>query len=574
MRFFLAITLLINSFPIITPTRALAAPANTSVLSAVPDETPTPTPTPTPDAVLEQAKREALIADELKKKAVADKERAAAEADKLKTEALPFGTTSNVQIPTGNVQTDAAGWVESQMLAQEAARQITGQLVRSLCNEHVLPGETGPVASASPKVPVQVINTLVIHNSNDLTGVELYNAVTGQLVELQKEYDKVNADTKTLLQQTDPQATPAPTPGVVTSDTTPNTVLPGILAAPGIATGIIKSVAELVNLFRTETRFENKSVTISEDMVVSHIVNRLASNEPETRGRCAQSIQVYYPALYPAKLVESTSNSELIKILNQVERSKNQSVLLGERLDARIKELNGFSSKLDDRDAKDKDKKAKDAELAEKKKQEQTVCRKPKSPKCLKLQEEIKGLQKQIEDLTDSLAELNKALKPLVNPNVNEQREIKEVVPKLEEQKTKLKTLVDSTDLLSSRLNTPDADTKLTALAQLLRAEKLYGILNNPQTYTLRVAVNANGTTKIKKNLFVDAKVRHSAGANLVYQLFNSNGAVTQGDVMQCYIDYRSANDVYDIVSATLPVKCNSRFDVPPKNNKSNEAGK
>jgi DNA repair exonuclease SbcCD ATPase subunit len=294
----------------------------------------------------------------------------------------------------------------------------------------------------------------------------------------------------------------------------------------------------------------------------------------DTHGRCAESIQVYYPALYPAKLVESSAASELIRILNQVERSKNEAVLYGERLDARIKELNGFASKLDDRDKKQKEKTAKEDELAKKKKEEQTVCRRPRSPECRKLREKIKELEKEITELTASITELNEALKELVNPNVNDQKKIKKAVPQLEEQKTKLKTLVDSTELLSSRLNTPDADTKLTALAQLLRAEKLHSILNNAQTYTLRVAVNANGTTKIKKNLFVDAKVRHSAGANLVYQLFNRNGAVAQGDVMQCYIDYRSANDVYQIVSEALPVKCNSRPAPPPKNNKTTEAGK
>lgn len=573
MRLFLVITLLINSFPIVTPSRAIAATAKTGSFIAMPDETPTPTPTPTPDAVLEEAKREALIADELKKKAIADKERAAAEAERLKTLAVPFGTPSNIQIPTGNVQTDAAGWVESQMLAQEAARQITRSLVYSLCNENVLPGETGLVASSSTNaVPAQMINTLVIHNSNDLMGVELYNAVKGQLLELQTEYNQVNADAVKLLNQTDPKATPTPAP----SSTTPSTsaVLPAILAAPGIATGIIKSVAELVNLLRTETRFENKSVTISEDMVVSHIVNRLASNDPETRGRCTQSIQVYYPALYPAKLVESTATSDLIRILNQVERSKNESVLNGERLDARIKELNGFASKLDDRDKKQKAKDAKDTELAKKKQEEQTVCRKPRSPECRKLRKEIKDLEKEITELTDSITELDEALKQLVNPDVNDQKKIKKAVTQLEEQKTKLKTLVDSTELLSSRLNTPDAETKLTALAQLLRAEKLHGILNNAQTYTLRVAVNANGTTKIKKNLFVDAKVRHSAGANLVYQLFNRTGAMAQGNVMQCYFDYRSAEDVYQIVSETVPITCNSRPAPPSKNNKTTEAGK
>src|SRR5688572_20751709 len=129
MRLFLVITLFITSLPITTPARVVRTESKMATFAARPMETPTPSPTPTPDPVLEQAKREAEIADELKKKAVADKERAAAEAERLKTLALPFGTPSNVQVPTGNVQTDAAGWVESQMLAHEAARQITKRLV-------------------------------------------------------------------------------------------------------------------------------------------------------------------------------------------------------------------------------------------------------------------------------------------------------------------------------------------------------------------------------------------------------------------------------------------------------------
>src|SRR4029434_165651 len=112
MRIFLTIVLLIAPLPL---NANLTGSASPRVLAPVAsrDETPTPAPSPTPDEVLEAAKREAQIADELKKKAVADKERAEAEAGKLKALTQPFGP-STVQVPTGSVQTDAAGWVESQ----------------------------------------------------------------------------------------------------------------------------------------------------------------------------------------------------------------------------------------------------------------------------------------------------------------------------------------------------------------------------------------------------------------------------------------------------------------------------
>lgn len=520
MRFLLIITLLINSLPVVNPLRAASAASNRESFSPVPDETPTPSSTPTPDPGVEQAKREALIADELKKKAVADKDRAVAEAERLKALALPFGTPSDVQIPAGNVQTDAAGWVESQMLAHEAARQITSRLVQKLCSDSVLQGSFPQMMAAEGEQPTpnpslaSTINNLVIYNSNDLTGVELYNAVIGQLEQLRREFNQANSDAEDLLSDTDPTAAPAATA------TTSSTAM-SILAAPGIATGIIKSVAELVNLFRTETKFENKSVTISEDMVVSHIAAILAARGARANERCNQ-IQVYYPALFPARLVHS-SPSAVINTLNEVERLKGGAALLSKRIDARIKELNGLPTKIDEREKKEKAKEAKDQELATKKKAEEKACKKPKSSACKKIKAEIKKVESEILELETAIQELT-----IVNPDVDEKSEIKDAVAELEKQNSRLQALINSTDLLSSRLNTADADTKLTALAQLLRAEKLHSILMDARTFTLRVAVTANGTTKIKKDLFVDAKVRHSAGANLVYQLFNREGALAQ----------------------------------------------
>ncbi len=535
----IAAAVLVSSYPMLPGVTAarfdsLASPIGYS------QDPPAATPSPTPDAVLEQARREALLADELKKKAVADKERAVAENEKLKADIQPLGA-ANVSIPTGSVQTDAAGWVESQMLAQEAARQITLQLTNKLCTGKFVSGGTAegiPLAEAPP--PSDAIKTLVIYNNSDLTGVELYVTVLGQLQELKAEFNNENPKAVTVLTRTDPRSGNA------------LAALP-LLAAPAIATSAIKSVAEVINLFRTETNFQNKSVQISEDMVVSHIADFFGTRSPGAAppaavegSRCSQAVKVYYPALYPPKLGKSPSNSEILKLLNEVEGLKNEAVILLERTDARIKDLTNLRNLLADRKKKADSLTGKETALL--KCQQTGGCT---SAQIKELKKEIADIKKAVQTIDDDLAPDTAT----INGNAPQ---FKAWLEKLTDQRSKLQARITATDLLSAKLNTPDSSTKLTALAQLLRAEKLNSILSDAQTFTLRVAVTANGTTKIKKNIFVDAKVRHSAGANVVYQLFNRDGALAQGDVMQCYIGYRSSRDVENVVTGLATVECKS----------------
>jgi hypothetical protein len=537
--------------------RALARPLTSAVAAPILQEnTPTPTPTPTPDAALEEARREAALAEELKKKAVSDKERAAAEAEQLKAIAQPFGTPANVSIPTGSVTTDAAGWVESQMLAQEAARQISARLTSDLCVRPIMasaiisPPKAHPDANNANPDP---INTLVIYNNNDLMGVELYNSVLGQLEKLKDELKEKNGLATTNLAQTDPRAPAALGVGPL-----------ALAAAPAIASGIIKSVAEVINLFRTDTTFTNKAVTISEDMVVSYIVNDLTSNGAATvgkaNGRCPQAIKVYYPALFPPMLLASTSTSTLVVLINDVEQMKSQAVVNVESLDKRVKELTALGGKVEDLEKKTKAKAGKEGAVAKKKKEQKKF--KKGSPQFKKLGSEITALDEEITEISKAIETLEGDLTPEIKTNAPN---FKEWIANLTDLKAKTQSLITSTELIMTKLNAPDATTKLTVMAQLLRAEKLHSILDDNNSYTLRVAVTANGTTKVKKNLFVDAKVRHSAGANLVYQLFNKEGALAQGDVMQCYIDYQSSQNVRGVVSGALPVKCLSALPTGSK---------
>ena len=571
MRLLLVIALLISSLPISTPRRVQAAPvfksgAATYTNPPHEDPTPTPSPTPSPDPVLEQAERDAKLAEELKKKAVSDQERAEAEAARLKALTQPFGAPANVSVPTGSVTTDAAGWVESQMLAQEAARQITFALTTSLCKDKIIPGDPSKSDEANgdeakgdgakgdtPKADPIKIKTLVVYSPNDLAGVELYGSIKGQLTRLKSDLAKKKDDAVKLLSATDPTVAP----GTGTTDFDPTLTF----AAPGIATGVIKSVAELLNLFRTDTSFTNQAITLSESTIVSQIVRNLNMRTDDPNDGCDGTVKVYFPALYPPRLLDTSENSDIINLLDEVLTAKVEAAGNVEKLDARIKQLKELGATFESRDKKKEEEEAKKTEKTKKDEEiKKKHCEKKNTPECRKLRKESKDLDEQITQLGKDIEKLDKSLE-LIKADP---KKFKDWIEKLTDLRAKTQALITATDLISAKLNTPDDSTKLTALAQLLRAERLHKILSQPGSYTLHVEVKANGTTKVKKNLFVDAKVRHSAGADLTYQLIEGGGVIAQAQEMKCYIEYQSARDVQNMVSGTGNSRVICKFDDSP----------
>lgn len=519
----------------------LAVPRKASAGGPSPVQTgtpaPSPSPSPTPDEELNAAKREAALAEERQKKAKAEQGETEAERAKLKAELGPLKDPS-VSVPTGGVTTDQAGFVEVQMLAQEAARDITASLSGVLCKGR----------------PVKV-NTLVVYNGTDITALALYASMLEQLKKFAEEFETKEGETEVVLKTTVPTATPTPTSVAPTGASADPLSL--AIAAPAVATGLVKSVAELVNLFRTDTEFKNKNVVIPEDMVISYLVQTInegfTSPDGTTTVTCADKPAVYYPNLFPPKLLTTSAGSNLLTQLNTLSAAKNTAANNIKRIDARVKLITGIAAALKKQEEQSlaladatADRAAKEAAL---KKLGGVKC---KTPRCKKLNDDIDALDTRIDGLNVELRKTGRDLneltggKPLVAGFAQKQEGW---VATLNDLKAKTRFLIDAAEQITSKLNTPDETTKLTALAQLLRAERLASILEKPGAYTLRVSVAANGTTKIKKNLFVDAKVRHSAGANLVYQLFDKDGRVVMGDAMQFYYDYSSSSDVRSEVS-------------------------
>lgn len=533
MRRLLALAILISFLP--QAGLASVAPVNSitglpNVIQQDPDPTPSPTPTPTPDVELEEAKRQAALAEERKKKEVAEKEAAEARRDKLKAETEPLGDITKVSVPTGSVTTDEGGFVEVEMLSQEAAREISSKMMTSICNAK-FPAPTKdkdgreftdrlwkPTFDTNKKS----MNTIVIYDSNEVAALELYSSVSKQLENFVREFLEKHKQKETLLEETNPAAPPTDALDFV----------PGaLIAAPGIATGLIKSVAELINLFRTDTEFKNKKVIIPEDMVVAYLISKINSD-------CSGNPVIYYPHYYPPNLASDTSDSVMLGLLETLGESKGTAAEDIKQITKRIEDINTLLAKLTAL-------KETPAEIAKK----EEAKKKCKDKKC------IEDLDNAIDALKDAIRDANEKIDKLTNNNrkyfveaILANKVHEEWLSKLNRLKSLTQFLIDSADQVATKLNTPDDTTKLTAVAQLLRAERLSQILRDPLAFTLRIAVTANGTTKIKKNLFVDAKIRHTAGANLVYQLFDHDGRVVMGDATQFYFDYLSARAVKAVV--------------------------
>lgn len=582
MKLFLAVALLLGPLPVATRardaapqptaarhtrfalTRAFAPQATTPTQTPTPAASPAASPaaTPTPDPELEAAQRATKLAEEEKKREVAEKDAAEARNARLKAQILPLGEPKNITVPTGSVTTDAAGWAESQALSNEAARQITQRMSTFLCNNPQSAAGGGAIA----------IDNVVIYNAADVAGMELYDSIIGQLKTLAGEFDTKHREAVRLLQETDPKvASPAVAGGVddPTRDTAADGGLLTAFAVPGAATALIKSVAELVNLFRTDTQFVNQSVTISEDAVVSYIADYLSQDSasvtkrPEDKVACTRRFFIYYPLYMPPKPPDGfagkncASGAESVNaLLATITAKKGAAAADVAAIEKRLEQLTKIAAAFAEKKALEAAKKAKEKEAGEK--QKALEAGGISAAQRRKLRDEIAALKLEVKELEGKMAEVPKTLKNLAgNQNLTDD-DLKNLsgrlegwVAKLKDLKTKTELLITTTEQLLTRLNTPDQGAQLTPLARLLRSERLSCIVSSPNTYTLRVSVTANGTTKIKKNLFVDAKVRHSARAGLVYQLFDNLGRVVKGASMQCYMDYQSAQEVRDAVGST-----------------------
>ncbi|PMD99495.1 hypothetical protein BWI97_00635 [Siphonobacter sp. BAB-5405] len=81
----------------------------------------------------------------------------------------------------------------------------------------------------------------------------------------------------------------------------------GWLAAPALATGVVQSLAELVQLFRKEVEIRSQPVTLSEEDAVALLQKELQGSQA--------AVTLFYPRLYPVRV---RSESVVLRTLSEL----------------------------------------------------------------------------------------------------------------------------------------------------------------------------------------------------------------------------------------------------------------
>jgi hypothetical protein len=478
--------LLAVSFTITGLTSARAANAVIAVGES--QDSPASTSTPTPDAELEALDRETKIAKAQQAKAEADK--AKAEADKAALEArlaaekarLGIGVTSpSATAPSGDITGDKDKFIEAQLLAEFSARKASELVYVNVCD------------SQNTALKTNHIKALVVSGSGEKAMIVTYSAILAQLQFLHEQYLK-------LITQANDARTPKES---------------AALLIPA-ATEAVKSVADLINMFRTSTEFKDQTVTVDTRMIVTLLTNKLLIK----RGVCEVE-EIYYPSVYTMGISPDVSTGPLItayrNLLNDVAK--------GDQAVAANNELIATLTKA-----------AEDVDTEIEKLQKAIKDHETPAPKT---ETKSKGKKKPPEepfDLEGAKTALGKALrkKTAINSTI---KELKQTAASVESFETSL------ADLLKL-LTAVDATTNTPALVTLLRAERLAELLKKANTYSLELQVTAKGTNKITKNAFFSAKLSHSGGVSIGVNLFNNKDQLVLGQLEQFYIDYTNSKEI------------------------------
>ncbi len=478
--------LLTISFTVTGLTSARAA--NTAIAVSEVQDAPASTPTPTPDPELERLDRETKIAQAQQAKAEADK--AKAEADKAALEArlaaekarLGIGVTSpSATAPSGDITGDKDKFIEAQLLAEFSARKASELMYENVCD------------SENAALMANHIKVLVVSGSGEKAMTVTYSAILAQLQFLHNHYVG-------LINRANDARTPKES---------------AALLIPA-ATEAVKSVADLINMFRTSTEFKDQTVTVDARMVVTLLTNKLLIK----RGVCEIN-EIYYPSVYTMGLSPDVSNGPLMKAY----RDLLDDVAKGDQAVAANNEMIATLTKA-----------AEDVDKEIEKLQKEIKDHEAAAPKT---ETKSKGKKKPPEkpfDIEEAKTALSKALvkKAAINSRI---KELQQTAANVESFKTSLADLLKLLTAVDSTTNTP-------VLVSLLRAERLSELLKKPNTYSLEMRVTAQGTNKITKNAFFSAKLSHSGGVSIGVNLFNSQDQLVLGQVEQFYIDYTNSKEI------------------------------
>ena len=564
MRLIISIVLCLSCAAAILPARITIAEGSHMAVAAMhmamqdPPPTPSPaeSPKPTPDPELERLKREQAIADAEKAKSLAEKEaaearKAAAEADKETIEAklaaekarLGIGApTPTATPPSGNITGDGVNkFIETQLLAEMSARKASQQMAENLC------GSQSPILKNNP------IKTLVIHSPSDKTATDSYQAILIQLQFFSAEYDRLIGDAVNA--QHLPEAAPTPTTGASASREGAEAALGALPLIVPAATQAVKSFADLVNMFRTETEFKDQQVAVDTRMITTFLADELFKKEPTD---VCKLEAIYNPSLYSLSIQDAAANgpmmdayTEVAQAMSRGDDTVNDNKLKVAQLARAVEEKDAAIAKL----KKEIEDNAKPDTKSPAKTPNQSAAHtsaKPptgeKNSGAASKKPDKKATNNKKPDAAPTkpdkpefnLATAQKQLSQAEADKVYLERKIQRINQTTGNLEAFKASLGDALKLMTG----VNAANNETVLAGLLRAERLRQILADKNTYGLDLGVRASGTNRFTRTAFFNTKVAHSGGVSISLNLFNHLDQMVFARQEGYYIEFSRSKDI------------------------------
>ncbi|HMI03706.1 MAG TPA: hypothetical protein VK541_14580 [Pedobacter sp.] len=238
------------------------------------------------------------------KKALADLEKSTIELEKASiTAKRDLFKGPEITPLTGKISTNDGVFIETRVLATQTLNQVMRAMVDKM------------KASKFPSVTP----TFVLYNETDIKGVEAYMSLFIQLSDLTSQLGKANRTIQQVLDQ----------PYDFT--TTPANNLFDPLLAGFAASGILRSAADVVSLFRITTDFKNAEVAINENTIAAALQNALSAN----------NWKLYNPALIPVNIINNPGSESLfLNKLNEMFKQAEASSNLIKKANEQIESLN------------------------------------------------------------------------------------------------------------------------------------------------------------------------------------------------------------------------------------------
>ncbi|HEV3468360.1 MAG TPA: hypothetical protein VG148_03505 [Pyrinomonadaceae bacterium] len=469
-----------------------APPAPAPVQSPTPEPEESASPTPEPDPEVERLERETRLAAARKALAEAEKEEAEARQGKAEAEQaeitarqaaakVRLGIGAADASPTPPAGSISAGedpkFIETQLLAEAGARMASVELVRQMCNG------AGPTpATPIPALTEKPIRTLVINSPTDKASIGHYRTIVGQLQFLHEHYERLIKQSREERDDARQEAAALP------------------LLVPA-ATQMVKNVADLFNLFRTDTEYKNQEVSVAVRLIVSAFANSLLTADTT---QCKVKA-IYQPAVYPLSVPKDVKSGPLLgayrRLLDDVGRGET--------------EVN--------------DNKKKVAALTARKGE---------------LEEQLAALKEKLKESGEGAGEAAEKLKSNIKSGQEFIGKIDRRIDRLNRAAENLEAFKGSVAGLLGLLTAVDDATKQPLLVGLISAERLSEILAADDTYALDLTVKASGTNRIRRNMFFNAKLAHTGGVSIDANLYNHQDQLVFGRLEDYYIEFTGSEDI------------------------------